>query len=172
MRRVATLLGEWAVRRGESEREKIRWMAVGYLHDALRDEDPERLQGLVDPPFDDLPGKVLHGPGAARLLREVGVEDEEFLHAISYHTLGSKDFGDLGFALFSADFLEPGRKIREDWRAELRERAAGELREVAKEILGARIGYLLKRGRPLRPEALGMWNLLSEGEPWASASEF
>ncbi len=172
MVRVATLLGEWATRRGESEREKIRWMAAGYLHDALRDEDPERLRGHVPAPFDELPGKVLHGPAAADFLRKEGVDDEELLHAISYHTVGSKDFGEIGFALVAADFLEPGRKMREDWRAELRERAAGDLREVVKEILADRLGSLLERRRPLGLEAVDMWNLLSEGEPWASASEF
>ncbi|NNM07104.1 MAG: hypothetical protein HKO65_18575 [Gemmatimonadetes bacterium] len=172
MNRVGLLLADWARRRGETEAEGIRWAAVGHLHDALRDEDPGRLRGLVKPPLDDLPGKVLHGPAAAQRLRKDGVDDAEFLHAISYHTLGSKDFGTLGFALFAADFLEPGRRMREDWRAGLRERAPEELLGVAKEILAARIGYLLERGRPLRPEALEMWNRLSEGEPWASASEF
>jgi 2-amino-4-hydroxy-6-hydroxymethyldihydropteridine diphosphokinase len=86
--------------------------------------------------------------------------------------LGSADFGTLGFALFAADFLEPGRKIREDWRADLRARAPAQLEQVVKEILSARIGYLLEKGRPLHPETLGFWNCLSEGQPWASASEF
>jgi 2-amino-4-hydroxy-6-hydroxymethyldihydropteridine diphosphokinase len=138
----------------------------------VRDEEPEKLRGQVEPGFRDLPGKVLHGPGASHLLESDGVDDAELLHAISFHTLGSADFGTLGFALFAADFLEPGRKIREDWRAELRRRASAELESVVREILSARIGYLLERGRPLRPETMGMWNRLSEGQPWASASEF
>jgi HD superfamily phosphohydrolase YqeK len=171
MARVAALLGEWARTRGESEWETIRWVAAGHLHDALRDEDPRRLRGTVGPPFQDLPGKVLHGPGAAERLRAEGVNDQEFLHAIAFHTLGSADFGNLGFALFAADFLEPGRRISEDWRAGLRQKAPEELEEVVQEILAARIGYLLDKGRPLRPETLGMWNRLSEGQPWASASE-
>jgi 2-amino-4-hydroxy-6-hydroxymethyldihydropteridine diphosphokinase len=172
MGRVSKLLGDWAEKRGEPDHERIRWQAVGYLHDALRDEAPKRLREQVDPEFRELPGKVLHGPGAAHRLRKEGVEDGELLHAIAYHTLGSEEFGVLGFALFAADFLEPGRKIREDWRARLRKRAPGELETVVKEILSARISYLLKKGRPLRPETLAMWNRLSEGQPWASASEF
>ena len=172
MARVAALLGKWAEERGEPPREMARWLAVGFLHDALRDEDHETLRGQVDPTFKDLPGKILHGPGVARRLRDEGLEDEEFLHAISYHTLGSAGFGTLGFALFAADFLEPGRQFKEEWRAALRKRAAIDLDEVVREILSARIGYLLDRGRPLHPETLGFWNRLSEGEPWASASEF
>lgn len=171
MARVAELLGDWAGEREESDRTRIRWLAAGHLHDALRDEDPGRLLGQVDPSFKELPGKVLHGPGAAFLLRRDGIRDSELLHAIAFHTLGSAEFEDLGFALFAADFLEPGRKIREDWRAELRRRVPGELEAVVREILSARIEHLLERGRPLHPETLAMWSRLSEGQPWASASE-
>ena len=172
MARVAALLEEWSQVRGEPRTEVIRWTAAGFLHDALRDEDQEELRALVEPPFKELPGKVLHGPGMARRLRDAGVEDEELLHAIAYHTLGSAAFGVLGFALYAADFLEPGRSLREGWRAGLRERAPRELEGVVREILSARIGYLLERGRPLHPETLGFWNHLSEGRPWASASEY
>ncbi|MGD2123543.1 MAG: hypothetical protein PVJ76_17445 [Gemmatimonadota bacterium] len=172
MARVAELLGHWARKREEPDDVRVRWQAAGFLHDALRDEDPDKIRDKVDPPFRELPGKVLHGPGASFRLRQEGVEDAELLHAIAFHTLGSADFGNLGLALFAADFLEPGRKIREDWRATLRERAPRELEPVSREILSARIGYLLEKGRPLRPETLAMWNRLSEGQPWASASEF
>lgn len=171
MNRVSALMGKWARKRKEPAVEMDRWTALGHLHDALRDQDPRELRDRVDPAFRDLPGKVLHGPGAAERLREEGVEDAEFLHAIAFHTLGSADFGTLGFALFAADFLEPGRQIREDWRAELRRRAPRDLEGVVREILEARIGYLLRKGRPLRPETVGLWNRLSEGEPWAGASE-
>jgi len=171
MARVAELLGEWARVRGESPGEGARWIAAGFLHDALRDEDHEKLRDQVGTPFRDLPGKILHGPASAFRLRKEGVRDEEFLHAITYHTLGSPEFGTLGFALFAADFLEPGRIIREDWRAGLRKRAAADLGGVVKEILAARIGYLLEKGRPLHPHTLEFWNSISEGQPWASASE-
>jgi len=172
MARVAELLGGWAREREESPGEEARWIAVGFLHDVLRDEGHETLRGNVDAPFRDLPGKILHGPAAAWRLKNEGVEDQDFLQAITYHTLGSPEFGTLGFALFAADFLEPGREIREDWRAGLREGAPANLEEVVREILAARIGYLLEKGRPLHPQTLAFWNRLSEGQPWASASEY
>lgn len=172
MARVAGLLEEWARARGEADVDWARWIAAGYLHDALRDEDHEKLRREVAPPFKHLPGKILHGPGVARRLRREGVEDEELLNAIAYHTLGSAGFGTLGLALYAADFLEPGREMREDWRADLRRRAPAELENVVREILAARIGYLLEKGRPLNPETLGFWNRLSKGQPWASASEY
>lgn len=172
MARVARLLGDWARERGETPADAARWVAAGFLHDALRDEDHDVLRAGVDPVFRGLPGKVLHGPAAAWRLREAGVEDEELLHAIAYHTLGSAGFGTLGLALYAADFLEPGRKMREDWRAALRDRAPIDLENVVKEILSARIGYLLEKGRPLHPGTLEFWNRMSEGQPWVSASEY
>jgi len=171
MARVAELLSTWARARGETGEEQVRWAAAGYLHDALRDGDDEALRGEVSPEFRDLPRKVLHGPAAAERLRREGVQDEELLHAIAYHTLGSSGFGTLGMALFAADFLEPGRTLKEKWRATLRKRAPGELEVVVKEILEARIRHLLSRGRPLRRETVAFWNELSEGEGWVSALE-
>jgi len=172
MTRVSALMASWARTREEPAVELTRWKAAGFLHDALRDESHDVLRSMVDPPLRDLPGKILHGPGAASMLRAEGVQDEELLDAIRYHTLGSASFESLGWALYAADFLEPGRVMREDWRAELRERAPGDLEAVVKEILVARIGYQLEKGRPLHPETLGFWNRLSEGQPWAGASEY
>lgn len=171
MARVAKLLEGWAEKRGESPRERVRWIALGYLHDALREADEEYMRPLVEPGFRGLPTKVLHGPAVAQRLREEGVDDEEFLHAAAFHTLGSPDFGVLGKALFAADFLEPGRKLQDDWRAKLRKRAPGDLDGTVKEILLARIRHLLARGRPLRFETVAFWNRFCEGEGWASASE-
>ena len=171
MERVSDLMGRWAEARELSRGEVDRWAATGLLHDCLRDEDHQNLRSLVDRPFLDLPGKILHGPGAARKLQEEGVTDGEILHAIRYHTLGSADFGTVGLALYAADFLEPGRELREDWRAKLRERVPNDLPGVVKAILSARIRYLLDMGRPVRPETVQFWNRMSEGQPWASASE-
>jgi len=171
MARVAQLLRSWAEERGDLAREIGRWTAVGYLHDILRDADPEEIRPLVEPAFRDYPGGALHGPAAAQRLREEGVEDEELLKAITLHTLGSAEFGDLGMALFAADFLEPGRKFREKWRGDLRRRFPGDLQGVVRDVLAARFRNQLDRGRPLREESVAFWNRITEGKGWASASE-
>lgn len=171
MARVAGLLGDWAEERRENAVERGRWIAAGYLHDALRDADPERLRLQVDPAFRAYPGKVLHGPAVAQRLQESGVEDEDLLNAIRFHTLGTAKFGTLGLALYAADFLEPGRLLQDEWRADLRVRAPADLAGVVKEILEARIQYLVGQGRPLRHETVAFWNHMTEGRAWASASE-
>lgn len=161
MTRVADLLGAWARALGQPEEERIRLAAVAYLHDALRNADPERLRPRVPPALAGLPGLLLHGPAAAERLRVDGVRDGELLEAVSYHTLGHPSFGALGRALYAADFLEPGRDLLNDWRAQLRARMPGEADAVVREVLGARITYLVGKGSTLRPETVAFWNALA-----------
>lgn len=165
MSRVAALLASWSAGLGVPEDERTRWVALAYLHDALRDADPEKLRGRVPPGLTALPPSILHGPAAAERLRIDGVEDGGLLRAVAYHTLGHADLGREGHALYCADFLEPGRTgLRDEWRAGLRGRMPEALHEVVREILGARIRHLLETGRPVRPETMSFWNsLASEG---------
>jgi len=171
MERVAGLLKEWARAADLPKPERRRWTALGYLHDALKDESPERLREMVPAELRNLPDPVLHGPAAAVRLGEEGVEDAELLLAVSYHTLGHPGFDDAGRALYAADFLEPGRNMRNRWRTELRSRMPAELTDVTRDILKARIVHLLKRRRPVQPETMAMWNSLAGGDSWARASE-
>ncbi len=171
MARVAALLREWGEARGDDSRDVERWAAAGYLHDVLRDAKPDGLRAALSEPLDHLPDEVIHGPAAADRLRRGGVVDEPLLTAIAFHTLGSPDFGDIGKALYVADFLEPGRKVQPKWRARRRDEMPEGLDSVAQAIVGKRIQFLLRKGRPVPPETLGLWNVLAKGRSWASASE-
>ncbi len=159
--RVAALLAQWAASAGLSAEERTRWTSVGYLHDALRDADPEKLRRAVPPGLVDLPAGILHGPAAAERLREDGVDDADLLRAVAFHTLGHPEFGRLGRALYVADFVEPGRDFHNAWRAKLRERVPAGLDGVALEVAGARIAHLVERRMELRAETVGFWNVLS-----------
>jgi 2-amino-4-hydroxy-6-hydroxymethyldihydropteridine diphosphokinase len=159
--RVADLLGAWADELALPAADRIRWRAVGYLHDALRDAPAEALRPRVPPALRDLPDRILHGPAAAERLRLDGVEDGTLLRAVAYHTLGHPALGPLGQALYVADFLEPGRDLRNAWRAELRARLPGDLGAVVREVLGARIVHLVERGSAIRAETTGFWNALT-----------
>lgn len=160
MARVADLLGAWADALGLDARDSIRWRAVGHLHDSLRDAEPAELRERVPPALREMPDALLHGPAAAERLRVNGVEDGELLEAVAFHTVGCADFGRLGRALYAADFLEPGRPYRPDWRAELRGRMPGELDAVVREIVGARIRHRLDTGGRIWPRTIDFWNRL------------
>lgn len=169
--RVAALLEDWAEGLGLDATETTRWLAAAWLHDSLKEAPEDELRDLLRGELRDLPEPVLHGPAAAARLRQDGVDDGELLTAIAYHTLGHPDFGPVGRALFAADFLEPGRRQRERWRAGLRARMPEDAERVTRDILEARITYLLHERRPIRPETMAFWNKMAEGDAWARASE-
>jgi HD superfamily phosphohydrolase YqeK len=158
MSRVAALLGDWADALGLEPEERLRWLAVGWLHDALREDDPDKLRREVPAALADLPAPVLHGPAAAERL--AGDLDDRALDAIRYHTIGHPELDTLGKALYLADFLEPGRDFLPEWRAELRARMPGEMNAVLTDVLASRLRHLVEGFRPLRPETARFWSSL------------
>jgi HD superfamily phosphohydrolase YqeK len=159
--RVASLLDEWAISLGVPSEERARWQAAAWLHDALRDAPSRDLRPLCPPVVRDLPGPLLHGPAAAEKLRAEGVTDSLLLNAVAYHTVGCAEFGDVGRALYLADFLEPGRGFEPLWRASLRARMPLRLEEVLREVAGARIAHLVEVGKMIRPETIAFWNQIA-----------
>ena len=164
MARVAALMGAWSEELGLPEADRVRWVAVAWLHDALRDADPETLRHRVAPSMSALPGLLLHGPAVAERLRVDGVTDGGILLAVAYHTLGHPELDTLGQALYAADFLEPGRDLLNDWRETLRARMPEELGDVVRELVAARIVHLVERESPMRPETVAFWNSLAREE--------
>lgn len=158
MARVVKLLDSWAATGGVSAVERLRWLAAGWLHDALRDAAEHELRPWLADSTTDWPPQLLHGPAVAGRLRSDGVRDEELLTAVAYHTVGHEAFAKLGKMLYAADFLEPGRRLRPRWRAALRRRMPGELPAVTEEILAARLVNLVERRGLIRRETLGFWN--------------
>lgn len=163
MGRVAALLESWSAQLGLAADERTRWRAAGHLHDALRDERPAVLRDRVEPKLRDLDGSLLHGPAAASMLWSDGVTDGELLKAVAYHTMGDPTLGRMGRALYAADFLEPGRSFRSEWRAALRARMPEHWDQVLREIVAARLGHRLEtRGRIL-PRTVAFWNAIVAG---------
>jgi len=150
MGRVAALMRAWAEGLGLSAHDAARWTAAGWLHDALRDADPDELRPEVPAEFRELPGKLLHGPAAAERL--AGQVDDEILGAVRCHTVGSPSFGALGRALYLADFLEPGRTFSLEWTESLRRRMPAEMDAVLREVVEARIGHVVKNGATVHPQ--------------------
>lgn len=156
--RVASLLGEWAGALELAPEERLRWIAAGTLHDALRDAPEGALREILRGDYADFPPPLLHGPAAARRLE--GDADDALLDAIRYHTLGHPRLDRLGRALYLADFLEPGRDFAVGWRAGLRARMPHDLDGVLVEVVAARIAHLVEARRPIRPETAAFWSSL------------
>jgi 2-amino-4-hydroxy-6-hydroxymethyldihydropteridine diphosphokinase len=149
--RVVALLDRWAELLEIPTIERTRWRQAGWLHDALRDAPLDDLRAWSG--RDDSRGLV-HGPAAAARARHEGVVDEELLHAVEHHTFGHADWGDLGLALYAADFLEPGRPFSPTERAALAARFPVERDAVIREVIAMRLAHADRRGRTLRPETI------------------
>ncbi len=151
---VAGLLGGWAEELGLDRRDRQRWMAAGWLHDALRDADAESLAREAR----DYPPKVRHGPAVAARLAAAGVDDGELLEAIRFHTLGRRSWGALGRYLYLADYLEPDRAFDPVERASLIERLPHAPIDVLQRVCALRIQHQLERRMPLHAETIDFWN--------------
>lgn len=156
--RVAELMGSWGSGLRLDDHDRARWRAAAYLHDALREADPEELRAALPERYAALPGPVLHGPAAAERLRSEGVADEPLLRAVAYHTVGHPDLDRMGRGLYAADFLEPGRPFLTGWRAELRARMPDDLDGVTREILASRLRHLVDCGVQLLEPTVAFWN--------------
>ena len=157
--RVADLLSEWADTLGLPEEERIRWLAAGRLHDALKDAPIAEMREFVGEGA--WPDALLHAPAAAGRLARDGVDDEPLLLAIAYHSVGHPAFGDLGEHLYLADYLEPGRPDGAE-RDELQRAMPGERGRVLPQVIRRRLERELEAGHPILPAALGFWNRVVE----------
>jgi len=120
------------------------WRA-GMLHDVTKrqpDEWGRKILEEHDPDKLSLSPKVWHSFTAPIWLREnMGLEDEEILHAIYHHTLGDGE-GDLDRILFIADKCEPTRNYDSTWELELARR---DLKAAAELVLQEQRDYLLEK---------------------------
>lgn len=91
-------------------------MAALY-HDILKEEDKTSLESFIHR-HGETPGesihswRTMHAQAGAIFAKEVaGVEDEDILNAIRYHTTGRKGMGMLEKIIFMADYIEEGRSF-------------------------------------------------------------
>jgi HD superfamily phosphohydrolase YqeK len=157
--RVTELLDDWAVQLGIAPEERVRWRAAGRLHDAIKDAP---LAEQVRWAGGGWPDQVMHGPACAERLRADGVEDEELLLAVAFHSIGHPALTDLGEYLYLADYLEPGRKHDRAQLSRLRERVPAERDAVLAEVAAARVQRLLDNRLPLLQPTTDFWNRLAD----------
>ena len=121
---------------------------AGLLHDCAKyiptDEKLKRAKkyGIKISKCEKANPDLLHGKIGAYLAREkYGVEDEEILSAISYHTTGRPGMTLLEKIIFVADYIEPNRRIIREL-PEIRREAYTDLDKCVIHILKNTIEYL------------------------------
>lgn len=163
MDRVATLLDTWATRLAVPPGERERWLRAAYLHDALRDADPQLLAELTPDPW-GIPA-LWHGPAAAAAAEGDGENDRGIVDAVRYHSVGYAGWDDVGRMLYLADYLDPGRSFQRGERAALAGRVPQDRWEVLREVARRRLTWLLTADSPLLKETADFWNALSPSPP-------
>jgi len=93
---------------------------TGILHDYAKElSDQELLQlgikhNLIVDQAEIKQPQLLHGPvGAVLIKEELGIEDNEILTAVRYHTTGCSGMDKLSQIIYIADYIEPNRKFPE-----------------------------------------------------------
>lgn len=127
-------------------------LIAGELHDCAKElpEDEQRrlAQARCGDLFTDF--KLLHSPAGATMAKEkFGIEDEEILNAITYHTTGRGDMPTLDRIVYLADKIEPSRTYAD--LSEMRKVAEYDLMEAVKLCLGAVIDKFRKQDRSNHP---------------------
>ena len=104
---------------------------------------------------------TLHGPVGAELLKhEDGLDDEEILAAVRFHTTGHPSLTQLGLLVFIADKLEP-RKIKSyPYQHELLHIARESLQQAVLEFLCRESALRLQQRRPVHPNSVATVNAL------------
>ena len=133
---------------------------AGLLHDCAKDFPPDMKRRFCKEyhvPMDDIMKKqidLVHPfLGAEVAKREYGVEDEEILEAIKWHTTGRPNMTTLDKIVFIADYIEPNREPF-DGLEKARELAYKDLDETMEYILESTIAFVKKRNRALHPYSL------------------
>lgn len=115
--------------------------------------------------------KVLwHAPvGAEAVREELGIDDEEVLDAIRFHTTGRPGMSLLEKVIFLADYIEPGRSF--SGVEEVRRLARENLDRAILKALDNTILYLIERGFKVYPQTLLTRNDLLDQIPQTHPKE-
>lgn len=130
---------------------------AGLLHDCAKNMDNKKKLRICDKndiPYTEMEAEnayLLHGKVGAFLAKnKFGVQDEDILNAITWHTTGRPNMSTLEKIIYIADYIEPYRKPIPDLDS-IRKLAFEDLDLTMKAILEHTIQYLQKNNKPFDP---------------------
>lgn len=136
-------------------------LIAGILHDCAKelplDTQREMANMRADGVFEDK--KLLHSPAGAIYANEKwGIDDEEILEAITYHTTGFGDMTMLDKIVFLSDKLEPARTYTD--LTEMRSLAEKDIDASLRLCVGAVRAKFESQGRDIHPLTLAFMESL------------
>ena len=144
---------------GDSE----KMFVAGLLHDVLKEADREETFFYVDKyvipltVLEEKTPKLWHAiVGAEYLKNELGIDDDEIIDAVRYHTTGRKNMTLSDKILFIADFISADRDY--NGADEMRERAEKSLECAMDMGLSFTITDLVENGKAVHPDTIDAYN--------------
>ncbi|MGM9925499.1 MAG: bis(5'-nucleosyl)-tetraphosphatase (symmetrical) YqeK [Bacillus sp. (in: firmicutes)] len=135
---------------------------AGIFHDYAKFRPKEEMKRIIVE--QQMPKELLsfhhelwHAPVGAYLVRtEAGIEDEEVLSAIMYHTTGRANMTQLEKIVFLADYIEPGRKF--PGVDEVRKIAEQDLDAAVVAALRNTVAFLMSKNATVYPDTFHAYN--------------
>ncbi len=142
---------------------------AAIFHDYAKLHSVDQLKELIvvnklDSRLLDYHPELWHGPAAVPLLQqEIGIDDEEILQAIRYHTTGRAGMSLLEQIIYVADYIEPGRQFK--GVEEVRKLSQINLQSALLKALGNTIIFLVSKNAPIFPDTFEAYNdvMIAEG---------
>lgn len=143
---VMLMAKDIAAREGNGNVSQSKAILAALLHDCGKYLSPEDYPECEIP--DGTPEPVIHQYLGAYIAEKVlGVEDEEIIDAIRYHTTGRPDMTLLGKIIFTADMIERGRTY--DGVERLRQITKENFESGFKAALRRSLEFVTESGRPI-----------------------
>lgn len=142
---------------------------AGLLHDCAKCFPNEKLMEIIEnnlhvEKVELMNYKTLHAPVSAFIAKkDFGVEDDEILSAIRWHTLGKIDMTDFEKIIFLADKVEPKTRDK-DYLEEVREYLNEDdgLNKAMLKCYKETIKSLVKRDLKICPVTIDIYNNLED----------
>ncbi len=142
---------------------------AGLLHDVAKGLSADSLNtiagenGIEVDEHEAKNPELLHGKvGAAIVSRELGINDEDILSAIKWHTTGHKNMTLLEKIIYLADIIEPGRNFPET--EALRALAYKDLNGAMLKGLGHVMNFVKAKGLTLHPNSIEAYKFIKIAE--------
>ncbi|MCR4926098.1 MAG: bis(5'-nucleosyl)-tetraphosphatase (symmetrical) YqeK [Clostridiales bacterium] len=136
---------------------------AGLLHDIMKEEKPEiQFEAIVKSgmPFTEVEKsnqKLWHAmAGAAYIKNELGIEDEEIINAVRYHTTAKAGMTMLEKVIYIADFTSKERDY--DGVEKMRELADVSLEQAMLEGLSFTLQKLVEKNKLLNLDSINAYN--------------
>ncbi len=136
---------------------------AGLLHDVLKEADREETFYYVEKytipltVLEKATPKLWHAiVGAEFIKNELGIDDDEIITAVKYHTTGRKNMTLSDKILFIADFISADRDY--NGADEMRERAEKSLECAMDMGLSFTITDLVENGKAVHPDTIDAYN--------------